>query len=116
MLEKNLLSDADVFHRNLAAMPGAVIVLELNAHDYSMAQIARIIEDNGAKILSSHVTPIAHTLKIELSLKINQTDLTSIIRSFIRFDYTIKASFQGKNRYDDVLRNNYDQFMLYLNV
>ena len=116
MLEKSLISEVGVFHRNMTNMPGGIIVLEMNAHDYSLAQIARIVEDNDAKIMSSHVTSIANSIKIEVTLKINQTDLTSIIRSFMRFDYNIKASFQGNNRYDDVLRNNYDQFMLYLNV
>ena len=116
MFDKNLKSEVDVFHRNMTGMPGAVIVLEMNAHDYSLAQIARIVEDNDAKILSSHVTSLANSFKIEVTLKINQTDMSSIIRSFMRFDYTIKASFQGKNRYEDVLRENYDQFMLYLNV
>ena len=116
MLEKNLISDVDVFHRNIPDLPGGVIVLEMNAYDYSLAQIARIVEDNDAKILSSNVTSINNSFKIEVTLKINHTDLTSIIRSFMRFDYTIKASLQGKNRHEDVLRNNYDQFMLYLNV
>jgi len=98
-------------------MPGGIIVLELNAHDYSMAQIARIVEDNDAKIWCSNVAPATvDTLKMEVTLKINQTDLTSIIRSFQRYDYTIKASYQGHNRHDDVLRSHYDQFMLYLNV
>jgi len=116
MLEKNLIADVDVFHRNMTNVPGGIIVLEMNANDYSLAQIARIVEDNDAKIMSSHVASITNSDKIKLTLKINQTDLTSIIRSFMRFDYTIKASFQGYNRYEDVLRKNYDQFMLYLNV
>ena len=116
MFEENLISDVDVFHRNMTNVPGGVIVLELNANDYSMAQIARIVEDNDAKILSSHVRSITNSFKIEVTLKVDQTDLTSIIRSFMRFDYNIKASFQGNNRYEDVLRKNYDQFMLYLNV
>jgi hypothetical protein len=116
MFDKNLISDIDVLHQNMTSIPGGIIVLEMNANDYSMAHIARIVEDNDAKIWSSHVAPVSGSFKIEVTLKINQTDLTSIIRSFQRYDYTIKASFQGNNRYDDVLRNNYDQFMLYLNV
>jgi len=116
MLDQNFIPEVDVFRRNMSIVPGGVIVLELNANDYSLAQIARIIEDNDAKILSSHVTFIPNSFKMEVNLKINQTDLTSIIQSFMRFDYTIKASFQGNNRQEDVLRKNYDQFMLYLNV
>jgi len=116
MFDKNFISDMDVFRRNMTNVPGSVIVLEMNANDYSLAHIARIVEDNDAKILSSHVTSVPNSFKIEVTLRINQTDLTSIIQSFQRFDYTIKASFQGSNRQDDVLRKNYDHFMLYLNV
>jgi len=132
MFAKDFITEMDIFDRNVTQipaneyasdnmaamkMPGAIIVLELNAHDYSMAQIARIVEDNDAKIWCCYITPAAgDTLKMEVTLKINQTDLTSVIRSFLRYGYSVKASFQGHNRHDDVLRNHYDQFMLYLNV
>ena len=97
-------------------IPGGIIVLELNANDYSLAQIARIVEENNAKILSSYITSTADSVKMEVTLKINQVDLTSIIQTFLRYDYTIKASYQSNNRSEDVLRNNYDQFMMYLSV
>jgi len=96
--------------------PGGVIVLELNVHDYSLAHIARIVEDNDAKIWSSHVTSITDSMKIDVTLKINRTDVTSIIQSFMRYDYTIKALYQSNNRNEDILRNHYEQLMMYLNV
>ena len=97
-------------------LSGGIVVLEVNANDYSLAQIARIFEDNDAKILSSYITSPVDSVKMEVTLKINRMDLTSIIQTFARFDYTIKASYQSSNRNEDVLRNNYDQFMMYLNV
>jgi predicted transcriptional regulator len=97
-------------------IPGGIIVLELNTNDYSLTQIARIVEDNDAKILSSYITSPADSMKMEVTLKINRVDLTFIIQSFLRYDYTIKASFQSSSRNEDILRNNYDQFMMYLNV
>ena len=103
---------------NMAAVktPGGIIVLELNANDYSLGQIARIVEDNHAKILSSYITSTADSVKMEVTLKINQVDLTSIIQTFLRYNFTIKASYQSNNHSEDVLRNNYEQFMMYLNV
>jgi glycine cleavage system regulatory protein len=96
--------------------PGGVIVLELNVHDYSLAHIARIVEDNDAKILSSHVSSVSDSMKLEVTLKINREDVTSIILSLMRYDYTIKASYRSSNRNEDVLRNHYEQLMMYLNV
>ena len=103
---------------NMATMklPGGIIVLEMNPNDYSLAQIARIVEDNDAKIMSCHVTPSVDAMKMEVTLKINKVDLTSILRTFLRFDYHIKASYQSNDRNENVLRKNYDQFMMYLNV
>ena len=132
MFANKFISDIDIFDQKMTQMPvgeypfdstaamempGGVIVLELNAYDYSMAQIARIVEDNNGKIWCSYVTPISgDALKMEVTLKIDQNDLTFIIRSFLRYGYFIKASYHGQNRHDDVLRNHYDQFMLYLNI
>ena len=132
MFAKDFVTDVDIFDRNMnhnlpvgeypldniaaMKMPGGIIVLELYAHDYSMAQIARIVEDNDAKILGCYVASATDSIKLEVTLKINQTDLTSVIRSFQRYDYTVKTSQQGYDRQEDVLRNHYDQFMLYLNV
>ncbi len=97
-------------------IPGGILVLEINANDYSLSQIAQIIEENDAKILSCYVTSPPDSVKMEVTLKINRVDLTSVIRTFLRYDYVVKASYQSNDRNEDVLRNNYDQFMMYLNV
>ncbi|MEJ0031270.1 MAG: hypothetical protein WDO15_13230 [Bacteroidota bacterium] len=33
-------------------MPGGIIVLSMNLIDYSLAEIARLVEENNAKIIS----------------------------------------------------------------
>jgi CBS domain-containing protein len=103
---------------DLAAVknPGGILVLEVNTKDYLLSQMATIIEENDAKILSCYVTTPSDSVKMEVILKVDRTDLTSIIQTFLRYDYTIKASFQSRNDNEDILRNNYDQFMMYMNV
>ncbi len=93
---------------------GGIIVLEVNAIDYSMAQIAQIVEGNNAKILSSYIMSPSDSNKLEVTLKINQIDLGSIIRTFERYDYVIKASYQRSSNDDDV-QFRYDALMNYLN-
>jgi len=73
---------------------GGILVLEVNTVDYSMAQIAQIVESNNARILSSYILSNLDSVKLDVTLKINQLDLTSIIRTFERYDYLVKASFQ----------------------
>lgn len=94
---------------------GGILVLEVNQHDYSLAQIAQIVESNQAKILSSYIMSNADTTKLEVTLKINQIELDRIIRTFERYDYVIKASFQ-KSSLDDDIQNRFDSLMHYLNL
>lgn len=95
--------------------PGGIVELELNSNDYSMIEIANIIESNDAKILSSYITQVPDSTKLEVTIKTNQEDLSGILQTFNRYQYTIVASFH-KSSADDELRQRYDAFMHYLNI
>jgi acetoin utilization protein AcuB len=93
---------------------GGILVLEMARIDYSMAEIAQIVEGNDAKILSSYIMSSPDSTNIEITLKINTIELDRIIRTFERYDYIIKASFQ-KSQYSEDLKFRYDALMNYLN-
>ena len=78
-----------------------------------MAQIAQIVESNNAKILSSYIMSSPDSTKLEVTLKINQIELTRIIRTFERYDYLIKASYQ-KSEGDDDIQQRYESLMNFL--
>lgn len=94
---------------------GGIIVLEMNKVDYSLAQIAQIVESNNAKILSAYVLSLPDSTKIEVTLKINEIDLERILRTFTRYDYIIKASYH-KSDFEDDLRNRFDALMNFMNI
>lgn len=94
---------------------GGIIVLEMAYSDYSMAEIAQIVESNDAKILSSYIMSSPESTNVEVTLKINKIELGRIIRTFERYDYVIKASFQ-KSDYEEDLRFRYDALMNYLKL
>jgi acetoin utilization protein AcuB len=96
--------------------PGGILLIELNANDYSLTQIAQIVESNDAKILSLYITSPPDSIKMELTLKLNRIDLTSIIQTFIRYDYTIKAKYVDDDEMENLFSNRYEQFMMYLNI
>jgi len=96
--------------------PGGIIILEIATNDYSLTQIAQIVESNDAKILSLYITSPVDSTKMEISLKINRVDLTSIIQTFIRFEYIIKASFSENNEMESLYNNRFEQFLHYLNI
>ncbi|MCK5856513.1 MAG: CBS domain-containing protein [Bacteroidales bacterium] len=110
------LADLTHYFAQLVAVdqPGGLITLEMNIHDYSVSQIGQIVESNDARILSLYFSPIADTTKIEVSIKINKSDLTPIIQTFSRYNYTIVASIFETD--EEELQDRYDSLMSYLNV
>ncbi len=95
--------------------PGGVVVLELNMNDYSLSQIAQIVESDGAKILNCSTATTSDSTKLEVILKINIVDLSRIIQTFERYKYTVKESYH-QSTFDEDLERRYDLFMNYLNM
>jgi acetoin utilization protein AcuB len=95
--------------------PGGIIVLEMNLHDYSMTQIAQIVEGNDAKILSSYLNSLPDSTMIEITLKLNKEDLSGILQTFYRYNYNVKASFH-QSEFSDDMKNRFDSFMNYINI
>ncbi len=95
--------------------PGGILVLELNIHDYSLSQIAQIVESNNAIILSSYITSYSESTKIEVTLKINSGDLTRIVQTFNRYNYNIKATIHISEFVDD-MRDRYDNLLNFINI
>lgn len=108
-----------VFHfAELSAMkhPGGIIILEINVNDYSLSQIAQIVEGNDAKIMSLYISTPADSTKLYVTVKINRTELSSILQTFERYDYNVTASYMKDDEGDALLKNRYDLFMRYLNI
>jgi len=99
----------------MVSNPGGIIVLELNINDYAMSEIARIVENNDARILGTFITSHPDSTKMQVTLKINKTDLQAILQTFERFDYTITASYDQSD-YKEDLQSRFDLFMNYLNM
>ncbi len=106
----NIIADMPV-----ANGPGGIIVLELNYNDYSLAHISSIIEENDTKILGTFVTSHPDSTKIQLTIKVNNIDIASIIASLQRHEYVITFFNQSSDAGVD-LRDRFDSFMKYMNI
>jgi predicted transcriptional regulator len=95
--------------------PGGIIVLEVAENNYSMAEIAQIVESNDAKIIGAFFTTKPDSTSVDITLKINNTDLNPVIQTFERYNYTIKATFAERDDLDD-LKERYDALMNYLSI
>ncbi len=101
----------------LAAMkdPGGILQLALNVNDYSLSEIARIVESNDAKILSSYIYTHEDSTKMDVTIKINKPDLSGIIQTFERYNYNVVGTFH-KSEMEDDMQRRYQAFINYLNM
>lgn len=95
--------------------PGGIIVLETAYNNYSLTEIANIVESNDAKILSTYILNHEDSTRIEIAIKINKLDIAAILKTFDRYGYFVKASFNEDTDNDD-LKDRYNLLMNYLNV
>lgn len=93
--------------------PGGIIVIEINNRNNSLAHISQIVESNNAQILSSYITSFSESTRLEVTLKLNRTDLTAIIASFVRYDYIVIATYNDLKA-ESGTADRFDQLMNYL--
>jgi predicted transcriptional regulator len=103
-------------HLSAMQQPGGIIELEMNERDYSLAEISQIVESNNARILSLYVSSNGEKSKLRVTLKINLTDLTSVIETFVRYNYTVVASHMIDEDLDEFYQERFDVFLKYLNT
>jgi acetoin utilization protein AcuB len=117
---KGVITTNDLI-RNLAGIssmdqPGGIIVLELVSRDYSLTQIAQIVEGNNVKVLSMYITSPPESTKLEVTLKVNSSDLGSVIRTFERYNYEVKTWVSDTDSMDRFYSERFDALMKYLNI
>jgi CBS domain-containing protein len=96
--------------------PGGLIILKVLSHDYSMSRISQIVESNDARILSMYITSNPDSTSLEITLKVNTTDLTSIIKTFERYSYEVTTWVTDNDELDRFYTDRYNLLMKYLNM
>jgi len=95
--------------------PGGLIVLEMNGNQYSFNEISKLVETNDAQITQLNTTNDAETGLMQVTIRINKPEVSDIVATFQRYDYTVKYFF-GEELYANELRSNYDNLMNYLKI
>ena len=106
----------ELMMNKLETEQACLIQLEMGAYDYSLSEIARIVEEDDAKILALTVDPIEEDPgRIMVTLLVNQADCGAVLQSFYRYNYNVVNTFSTPDENDD-LRDRYSLLMRYLNV
>lgn len=95
--------------------PGGLIVLEIESNNYSFNEISRLVEGNDAQIKQLNTNIDSETGLMEVTIKINKTEVSDLVASFQRHEYNVKYYF-GEELFENELRTNYDNLMNYLKI
>ncbi len=95
--------------------PGSIIVVKVSKAEYSLSEVTRVIEMEGATILASFITSLPESPSLLLTLKLNQLEISKILAALERYDYDVHATF-AEDEYESDLQSRYDLLMTYLNV
>ena len=94
--------------------PGGIIVVQKAIIDYSMSQIAQIVESNNGRLLGLFVSEASSDL-IQVTIKISLGAMNDIIQTFRRYNYEIISEHQ-EDAYITNLKERSDYLDKYLNM
>ena len=93
---------------------GGIIVVEKLTIDYSMSQIAQIVESNNGKLLGLFVSEASND-KVQVTVKTTLGSLNEIIQTFRRYNYEI-ISEHDEDDYLNNLKERSEYLDKYLNI
>jgi Mg/Co/Ni transporter MgtE len=93
---------------------GGIIVVKKGILDYSMSQIAQIVESNNGKLLGLFVSE-ADVSSVQITIKIAMGEINEIIQSFRRYEYEIISEHQ-EDDYLNVLKERSEYLEKYLSI
>ncbi len=95
--------------------PGAVLVLKVEQRDYSMAEVSRLIESDGVKIISSYYTtrPVNGGEESFLTFKLNKREVTAVVSTLERYGYHIQELY-ANDPVESIDRQRLDLLLKYL--
>lgn len=94
---------------------GALVVLEMEPNRLAISEINSIVESDGATILHLNVSPISTGQLLQVTLQINKREISTIIASFERYEYSV-IYYSGEELFENNLATNYQNLMTYLQI
>lgn len=76
---------------------GAIVVLQVQARDFAPSHMARLVEENGAKILGMMVDNSDMDGTLQVNLKLNSTLVKGVVASLERFGFKVTEVFLAED-------------------
>ena len=100
----------------LSDTENSLILIEVPLVDYTITDIARIVESNNARVMNLFVLPIADGNTLIISIKLNLLDLSTVLMSFERFNYKVLYYQMKEGVVTDTHKERLDELLYYLEM
>ena len=94
----------------------SLIILDVAVKDYTLSEIARLVEDNNVKIISLETLPLENGISLLVSLKMDVVDISAVLRSFERFSYNVVYYFMRDGKMSETYEDRLKELMHYLDI
>ena len=95
--------------------PGDIVVIEIAPQQYSLREIASLVESNNARILNVYTSALTDKKTIFVNLKISNHEISRIIGDLERYGYKIAFAFSDPTLMSDS-KDHYDALMSFLSI
>jgi len=93
---------------------GALVVIEMERTRFSIMEINSIVENDDATILHLNISPLPPS-QLEVTLQINKKEISTIIATFERYEYSV-SYYSGVELFENDISSNYQNLMNYLDI
>lgn len=94
--------------------PGGIIIVEKAMADFTMSQVAQIVETNNGRLLGAFISKTTVDT-VQVTVKTGSGSVNDIIQTFRRYDYEI-ISIHDEDNYLASLKERSDYLDKYLNI
>ncbi len=94
---------------------GALLVLEMEPHQYSISELSKLVETNDAHITQLNSAMNDQSGHLLVTLRINKREVSDIVATLQRYEYHV-VFYSGEEHYENEMRRNYDHLMNFLTM
>lgn len=115
-IEKQSVSFTVENFLGLSDTENSLVVIEISLIDYTLTEIARIVESNNARIMNVFILPVADGNTLIISIKLNLLDISPVLMSLERFNYKVLHYEMKEGVVTETHKERLDELLYYLNM
>ena len=115
-IEKQSVSFTVENFLGLSDTENSLFVIEISLVDYTLTEIARIVESNNARIMNVFILPVADGNTLIISIKLNLLDISPVLMSLERFNYKVLHYEMKEGVVTETHKERLDELLYYLEM